>query len=161
MPVVLTGGEEASGLADMLHQFLEQTLAESPRKVRQARRLSGHAVFRSAEDEELSVCITFAGDRIELRDGAATALTAPSITADFLTIAHLTAGQESPFRLLAQRKLRARFALRDVPFLFAMLRFMRIEPAAAAGRARWMPWLWPLAAAVAAGALYWYVATSS
>ena len=53
MPVMLAGGEEASGLADMLHQFIEQTLADSPRKVRQARRLAGHAVFRAAEDEAL------------------------------------------------------------------------------------------------------------
>jgi ubiquinone biosynthesis protein UbiJ len=154
MPVVLTGSEEVSGLADMLHQFIEQTLADSPRKVQQARRLAGHAVFRSAEDEDLCVGITFAGERIELHDGGTPDTADAMITADFLTIAHLTSGQESPLRLLLQRKMRVRFSVLQVPFLFGMLRFLQIE--SETSRARW---LWPVAAAVAAGALYWYAAT--
>jgi hypothetical protein len=161
MPVVLVGGDEVSGLADMLHQFIEQTLAASPRKVRQARRLAGHAVFRAAEDEALCVGITFAGERIEVRDGGAPVTaegtTAATISADFLTIAHLTSGQESPFQLLVQRKLKAHFSVRQVPFLLRMLRFMQIEPATPS--AKWMRWIWPAAAAAAGGALYWYVAT--
>ncbi len=152
IPVKLIGGEAVSGLADMLHQFIEQTLAESPRKVRQARRLSGHAVFRSAEDEELCVRIAFAGDRIELRDGGTPDAAGAMITADFLTIAHLTSGRESPFRLLAQRKLKVRFSVLEVPFLLGMLRFMQIDT----GRTR-RRWLWPVAAAVVGGAVYWYV----
>src|SRR5512140_1818820 len=107
MPVQLVGGDNVSGLADMLHQFLEQTLAASPRKVRQARRLAGHAVFRAAEDEALCVGITFSGERIELRDGGTPCARDAMITADFLTIAHLTSGQESPFRLLARRNYAA------------------------------------------------------
>ena len=152
IPVQLVGGEAASGLADMLHQFIEQTLAASPRKVRQAQRLSGHAVFRSAEDEELCVRIAFAGDRIELRDGGTPDAADAMITADFLTIAHLTSGQEGPFRLLARRKLKVRFSVLQVPFLLGMLRFMQIDTGPTPGR-----WLWPVAAAVAGGALYWYV----
>src|ERR1035437_7425482 len=127
MPVELIGGEDVSGLADMLHQFIEQTLAASPRKVRHARRLAGHAVFRAAEDEALCVGITFAGERIELQDGGTPNAADAMITADFLTIAHLTSGQESPFRLLAQRKLKMRFSARQIPFLLRMLRFMQIE----------------------------------
>jgi hypothetical protein len=157
MPVILTGGEDVSGLADMLHQFIEQTLADSPRKVQQARRLAGHAVFRSAEDEELCVRITFAGDRIELRDGGTPRRGEAMVTADFLTIAHLTSGQESPFRLLAQRKLRVRFPVLQLAFLLRLLRFMQIE--SAQPRTAWSRWTWPAAAAAAAGALYWYVAT--
>lgn len=153
MPVVLTGGEDVSGLADMLHQFIEQTLAASPRKVRQARRLAGHAVFRSAEDETLCVGITFAGERIELRDGGTPDAADAMITADFLTIAHLTSGQESPFRLLAQRKLKVRFSVFQIPFLLRMLRFMQIDTGPTLGR-----WLWPVAAAVVGGIVYWYVA---
>ena len=119
MPVILTAGEDASGLADMLQQFIEQTLADSPRKVRQARRLAGHAVFRAAEDEALCVGITFAGERIELQDCSTPAAADAMITADFLTIAHLTSGQESPFRLLAQRKMRVRFSVRAGAVLVA------------------------------------------
>jgi hypothetical protein len=158
IPVVLCGGEAASGLAEMLHQFLEQTLAGSPRKARRARRLCGEAVFRAAEDEHVCVRIRFAGDRIELSDGSAFGPRDPLITADFLSLAHLTSGQESPFRLLAARRLRARFSPLDVPFLLGVLRLMRIGPAtAAAKRRRWGRRLWLLAAAVGGGALYWYV----
>lgn len=160
IPVVLGGGGEASGLAEMLRQFLDQTLAASPRKVQQARRLSGAAVFRSAEDEAVAVHIHFAGDRIELSDGGAAAPRAATITADFLTIAHLTSGRESPFRLLAERKLRAHFSLLDVPFLLGLLRLMRTRPLARRHeRPHLLRRLWPLALAVAgAGALYWWVA---
>jgi hypothetical protein len=159
IPVILTGGEAASGLADMLHQFIEQTLAASPRKAQQARRLAGHAVFRSAEDEALCVCITFAGDRIELHDSGTPGAVDALITADFLTIAHLTSGQENPFRLLVQRKLKARFSLRQVPFLLGMLRFMQIE--SESRRAARVRWAWPaVAAAAAASAAYWYVTAS-
>ncbi len=158
VPVVLVGGESATGLADMLQQFIEQTLSESPRKVRQARRLAGRAVFRSAEDEEVCVCVTFAGTHIEVRDGIEVPAGVPSITADFLTIAHLTSGRESPFQLLARRKLRVRFSARRLPFLLGMLRFMRIE--SVAQRAIWARRaLLTLAAAGAAGMAYWYVCT--
>ena len=152
MPEVLTGSEEVSGLADMLQQFIEQTLADSPHKVQQARRLAGRAVFRSAEDEELCVGITFAGERIELHDGGTADAADAMITADFLTIAHLTSGQESPFRLLAQRKLKVRFSVLQVPFLLGMLRFMQIDSETTPAR-----WLWPVAAAVVGAAIYWYV----
>ncbi len=158
LPVSLIGSEPVSGLADMLHQFIEQTLADSPRKVRQAQRLAGRAIFRSAEDEQICVRITFAGDRIELLDGGTAAAADALITADFLTIAHLTAGRHSPFRLLAQRKLKVRFGVLQLPFLLGMLRFMQIE--SASRRLAWLRWAGPtVAVAAVAGAFYWYVAT--
>jgi hypothetical protein len=156
IPVVLANPERASGLADMLQQFIEQTIAVSPRKARQARRLSGRAVFRSAEDEELCVRITFGPDRIELHDCHTPGAGEASISGDFLTIAHLTSGQDNPFRLLVQRKLKVRFSVLQLPFLLGMLRFMQIDSAARrAARARW---LWATAALIiATTALYWYV----
>ncbi len=155
IPVVLHGGEQASGLADMLRQFLEQTIAESPRKARLARRLSGAAVFRSAEDEALCVRITFDGNRIALEDAAIPRPSDSVVTADFLTIAHLTSGQETPLRLFVQRKLRAQFSVSQIPFLVGMLRFMRIERQRHA--ASWVRWAGPIAVtALAAVSLYWY-----
>ena len=130
--------EEVSGLARMLHQFLEQTLEASPEKRRLAQKLRGEAIFRAAEDEAIRVRIRFRGDCIELGDsGEGESTGAASVTADFLTIAHLTSGQESPFALLATRKLRVRFRSRDVPFLLRMLAFMRL----AKGRTS-RGWLW-------------------
>ncbi len=160
IPVVLVDGEGASGLADMLHQFIEQTLAESPRKARLARRLSGTVAFRPAEDEKICVRIAFAGDRIELCDGGTLGAQGALITADFLTIAHLTSGRESPFRLFAKRKLKLRFSVRQLPFLLRTLSFMQTGALAKqeqrhAARTRWA-WT-AAAAAAAAGAAYWYV----
>ena len=129
------GAEEASGLAQMLHQFLEQTLEDSARKRRQARKLRGEAIFRAAEDSAIRVRIRFGGDRIELSDAGETELGGTaSVTADFLSIAHLTSGQESPFALLVRRKLHARFQPAEIPFLLRMLAFMRIERAGAGRR---------------------------
>jgi hypothetical protein len=166
VPVSIIGAAEVSGLADMLHQFLEQTLAESPLKAKLAGRLRGDVEFRAAEDEALFVRIVFAGDRIELHDRAAPEPTgaprAPgaSITADFLTIAHLTSGQESPLGLLARRKLRVHLTPRALPFLLGMLRFMRIERARPPMRATRARWAWGAAATTAGGlALYWIVTT--
>jgi hypothetical protein len=154
MAVVLNGHRKPSGLAEMLRQFIEQTLAESPRKVRQARRLSGQAVFRAAEAEDVFVRIRFAGDRIELDDGGVLDPRDTLVTADFLSIAHLTSGQEGPFGLLARRRLRARFSPSQLPFLLGLVRFMRID---GTRRRAWTSTLWPaIVVAVGVGALYWY-----
>jgi ubiquinone biosynthesis protein UbiJ len=119
--------EEASGLAHILQQFLEQTLEDSPEKRRLARRLRGEAIFRAAEDPAIQVRMRFRGDGIELSDvGEDQTVGTASVTADFLTIAHLTSGQESPFALIATRKLRVRFRASEIHFLLQMLALMRI-----------------------------------
>jgi len=145
-------GEEASGLAHMLHQFLEQTLESSSEKRRLARKLRGEAIFRAAEDEAIRVRIRFRGDCIELSDsGEDGPAGAASVTADFLTIAHLTSGRESPFALVAARKLHVRFRSGDVAFLWRMLALMRI----ADGRpSRARLWQAVLVGAVLAAAVY-------
>jgi hypothetical protein len=158
--VLLHGGESASGLADMLHQFIEQTLSDSAAKQRLARRLAGETVFRAAEDPDVAVRIAFAGDRIELRDETSQdGPRSPSVTADFLSIAHLTSGKESPFSLLVRRKLRARLAPSDLPFLLGMLRFMRIRPEER-GRVRLRGALIALGTAAGVAALIWYFASA-
>lgn len=118
--------DEPSGLADMLHQFLEQSLADSPSKCRQAERLRGRVVFTAAEDESIRVCIVFSGNLIEVFDAKDDSLSAPSITADFLSVAHLTSGQESPLALLRQRKLKLDFSWHQLPFLLGTLSFMKL-----------------------------------
>jgi hypothetical protein len=147
----------------MLHQFIEQTLAESPGKREQARRLAGEVAFRSAEGEEVLVRIIFAGERIELHDGSATSRVVSTITADFLTIGHLTAGQEGPLGLLLRRKLKIRFSAPQIPFLLGVLRFMQIEAPTRHGgpEQRLTPRVGWGAAAAAAGsaAVYWLVTT--
>ena len=125
--VVLRDETAASGLADMLHQFLAQTVASSPDKARLARRLRGALLFQAAEDDRLVVSIAFSGAGIEVGDATAPDARLPMLTADFLTTAHLTTGEERPFGLLVRRRMRARFRLAQALFLFRVLRLLRME----------------------------------
>lgn len=127
-PVVLRDADSASGLADMLHQYLEQSLTESPGKVALARAISGQLVFRAREDESVCVLLAFDHERIEVRDIAEAPPGAPAVSADFLTVAHLTSGEESPFSALRERKLSLRFSLSQLPFLLRVALLLRLEP---------------------------------
>jgi hypothetical protein len=131
--VVLHGGESASGLADLLHQFLEQQVAD-PARARRAARLRGSLLFRAAEDPAVCVRIAFSGDRIDVADDAGEAAGVPVITSDFLTTAHLTTGEEGPLRLLLSRRLRVRLPLARGPFLLRALRLMRVPAPERSGR---------------------------
>jgi hypothetical protein len=135
--VVLANADTASGLADLLHQFLVQTIEASPTKARRARRLAGALVFRAAEDPAIGVRILFGGGRIEFADlGADPAPPrAPAITADFLTTAHLTTGEEGPLALLLRRRLRVQAAGRPL-FLLGALALFRVERPGAGRRRR-------------------------
>lgn len=131
--VELSSADTASGLADLLHQFLEQTVDASERKAAEARALRGDLVVRAAEDESVAVRIAFRGDRIELTDvGGARVDGAPSIQGDFLSVAHVTSGQASPMALVLSRQLRVSFGLGQLPFLVRVLAFMRIDEGASA-----------------------------
>jgi hypothetical protein len=129
--VELVDADSASGLADLLHQFLEQTVEASEDKSRRARALRGDVVVRAAEDEDVAVRIAFLGDRIELADLGARRVAAPSIQGDFLTVAHVTSGQASPLSLVLRRRLRVSFRLGELPFLLRVMSFMRIDDGAA------------------------------
>ncbi|MBI4957369.1 MAG: hypothetical protein HY908_35495 [Myxococcales bacterium] len=140
--VVLRDEATASGLADMLHQFLAQTVASSPGKARLACRLRGALLFRAAEDELLTVSIAFSGAGIEVGDAPGPDPSLPMLTADFLTTAHLTTGEERPLGLLVRRRMRVRFRLGQALFLWRVLGLLRIAPEGAPARARWR---WALA----------------
>jgi hypothetical protein len=140
-PVDLIGADDASGLADMLHQFMSQNLEESAKKRAQARRLAGTVLFRAAEDEEVCVRMAFFGDRIELADYSGEVGKLPAITSDFLSTAHLTTGEEGPFALLLKRKVKVSFSVGNIPFLLRVLRFMQLPAemrAESPTRPRWI-----------------------
>lgn len=127
-PVFLGDPDGSSGLAEMLHQFLDQTLADGPDKVRAARRLRGALVFRAAEDPAVCVEIVFAPDQIRIRDVPEPPAKVPALTSDFLSVAHLASGETSPLSLLRQGKITARASLRDLPFLLGVLGLLRLPP---------------------------------
>jgi hypothetical protein len=133
--VQLLDADSASGLADLLHQFLEQTVDASEAKANAARALRGEVVVRASEDEAIAVRIAFRGDQIELSDiGGQGPGSAPSIQGDFLSVAHVTSGQASPMALVLRRQLRVSFGLVQLPFLFRVLGFMRVDDGAQAPR---------------------------
>ena len=173
--VVLHGGDSASGLADILHQFLVQTLEGDPARARRAARLRGALLFRAAEDPAVCVRIDFAGGRVDIADHTALRPRAaegrgslrvsgseepgiPEITGDFITIAHLTTGEEGPFRLLLARRLRVRLRWRRGPFLVRALRLMQLPPAQPRRR-RGILVLAAVALVTAAALLAWMLAT--
>lgn len=158
-PVTLANPDDASGLADMLHQYLAQNVSEFPRKVSQARGLRGEVVFRAAEDENVCVRMIFSGEKIHLLDSSLEGSNAPAMTTDFISVAHLTTGEESPFALLFKRKMKVRFSLRDAPFLVGVLRFMQI-PEELQETQPMATWKWVAigaGAAAAAGGSWWYL----
>ncbi|MEW6777015.1 MAG: hypothetical protein AB1405_12015 [Bdellovibrionota bacterium] len=160
--VLLHGGDSASGLADMLHQYLLQNCSEFPGKVRQARELTGDVLFRAAEDEAVCVRIAFRGESIGLEDVPHVPPGATVMTTDFLSVARLTRGEAGPVGLLARGKMRVRFSVSQLPFLVQVLRFMQL-PEELREKRTISPWIWwaggTLAAGGAGAGLYWYFQT--
>jgi hypothetical protein len=157
--VVLRGGPDASGLADMLHQLLEQTLGD-PDRARRAGVLRGQVHFRAAEDEQVCAYLRFSADGVEVGDAERTSVHAfPELTADFLSVADLSTGRRGPLALMATGKLRVRCSPRDVPFLVGVAGVLRL---AAPPGPRVTTWRWVAAGAAAAGGaavVGWWLAT--
>ncbi len=156
--MVLHGGDSASGLADMLHQFLTQTLEGDPGRARRAARLRGALLFCAAEDPAVCVRIDFAGGRVDVTDHQGQVDGLPMITSDFITTAHLTTGEEGPFRLLLARRLRVRLRWRRGPFLVRALRIMQL-PAPQPVRRRRRLYLVAAVLVAAAALTVWMLAT--
>jgi hypothetical protein len=103
--VVLTGGDDASGLAAMLADLLRDNLADFPGRARVAARLRGPVVLRAA-DHDLAVTISFDGDRIEIRDGATEG--AAVVEGEWLAMAKLCSGQLAPWTALRAGEMAVR-----------------------------------------------------
>ena len=148
--MLLPGASEdgPSGLADMLHQFLEQVIDEDPNKASQARRISGNMLFRAAEDTSICVRLSFAGEGIEVADHDGTHNRWPALTADFLTTAHMTTGEESPLALVRQKKMQVKCSLWHGLFLLRVLRLMRVPKEGEEQSSRAWPWMLPLVGAI-------------
>jgi len=100
--VILTDGDDATGMASMLAGLLEGNLTDFSSRAVAARSLRGEVVFTTA-DRDLSVTIRFLGERIEVCDGVVAGAT--TIRAPWMTMAKLCSGQVSPVRALADRDL--------------------------------------------------------
>jgi hypothetical protein len=123
--VVLADADRASGLADMLQQYLQQTVESSTDKARAAGRIRGGVTVCAAEDAEVRVRVEFEGARIAIADADRAA--PPSITGDFLSVAHLLSGEENAGALLIRRRIAVRCGLADVWLLWRVAGLLRIE----------------------------------
>lgn len=101
--VVLAGGEDASGLACMLADLLEQNLADFPRRARVAAFTRGDVVL-TASDRDLSVTLHFGDGQVLVTDGAAPG--APALAGPWLEMAKVCSGRTSPITAVRGRALR-------------------------------------------------------
>ncbi len=92
-PVTIAAGEEASGLARMIGQYLEQILSESREKRAEAATLRGRFGLRAREGD-VAVTIVFCDDEIVIREG----LDGPDaiVSGDIESLMHVLAGRANP-----------------------------------------------------------------
>lgn len=144
MRVVLVGEEAASGLAQMTHQYLEQTLAEVPTKRGEALGLRGRLGLEAAEGG-VAVTLSFDGEEIRIQDGLLMPLDA-YIAGPFQLLLDVLGGRANPYGEVLRGRLRVRPSLGRPLFGLRAYRFMRLEEAGGGGPAGRLR-AWSIAAA--------------
>ena len=131
VPVRLANGAD-SGLASIVHQYLEQDLAESEDKRRLAQRLHGRLVM-TAKDYGTSVTLEFRGSEITIWDGERPPLDA-SIVGPYLSLTRLLQGKTNPLVEHLRGRLRVRSSLRRPFFPLRVHSLMKLPPEEGAHR---------------------------
>lgn len=150
--VVLVEGEASSGLAQMTHQYLEQTLAEVPVKREEALALRGRLGLQ-ADEGGVAVTLSFDGHEIRIQDGLLMPLDA-YIAGPFQLLLDVLGGRVNPYGEVLRGRLRVRPSLRRPLFGLRAYQFMRLAEAGGgrpAGRLR--AWSIAAAGAILAGLL--------
>lgn len=151
VPVALAAGEAASGLAQMTGLYLQQTLADSAAKRRQARSLRGRLGLQTVEGD-VAITLAFDGGGISIEEGLVPPIDA-YIGGPFQLLMEALGGQANPYLEVLRRRLRVRPSLRRPLFALRAYNMMRLPRPAGPARAG-RPWLWAiLAAGLVAGAL--------
>ncbi len=123
--VRLAEGAE-SGLANIVQQFLEQSLEDSEPRRRRARRLRGR-VAMTAADHEVTVTLDFRGDEILVWDGAREPLQA-SIAGPHRSLVGLLQGEGNPLVEHLRGRLRVRSSLRKPFFPLQVHGLVKLPP---------------------------------
>ena len=123
--VRLADGAE-SGLANIVQQFLEQSLDESESRRRRARRLRGR-VAMTAADHEMTVTLDFRGEEIVVWDGEQEPLQA-SIAGPHRALVGLLQGEGNPLLEHLKGRLRVRSSLRKPFFPLQVHSLMKLSP---------------------------------
>ena len=123
--VRLAEGAE-SGLANIVQQFLEQSLDDSESRRRRARRLRGR-VAMTAADHEVTVTLDFQGEEIVVWDGAKEPLQA-SIAGPHRALVGLLQGEGNPLLEHLKGRLRVRSSLRKPFFPLQVHNLVKLPP---------------------------------
>jgi hypothetical protein len=115
-----------SGLANIVQQFLEQSLDESEARRRRARRLRGR-VAMTAADHEMTVTLDFRGEEIVVWDGEQGPLQA-SIAGPHRMLVGLLQGEGNPLLEHVRGRLRVRSSLRKPFFPLQVHNLMKLPP---------------------------------
>ena len=123
--VRLAEGAE-SGLANIVQQFLEQSLDESEPRSRRARKLRGR-VAMTAADHQVTVTLDFRGEEILVWDGAQEPLQA-SIAGPHRSLVGLLQGEGNPLLEHLRGRLRVRSSLRKPFFPLQVHNLVKLPP---------------------------------
>lgn len=121
--VRLADGAE-SGLANIVRQYLEQSLDESEPRRQRARKLRGR-VAMTAADHGIAVTLEFTGDEIVISDGAREPLDA-SIAGPYQSLLGLLQGEGNALVEHLRGRLRVRSSLRKPFFPLQVQRLMQL-----------------------------------
>ena len=122
-PVRLIAGEQASGLANIVGQYLEQLLGDSPRKRFEAAALRG-SLGLLAREGDVAITIVFSDDGIRIEEG----LSGPDavISGEVEALMHVLAGRANPAWAVAARSMAFRPGLRQPLFVYRAYKLMRL-----------------------------------
>jgi hypothetical protein len=123
VPVTIVAGEEASGLANIVGQYLEQVLGDSPEKRLEAAALRG-SLGLLAREGDVAITIVFGDDGIAILEG----LQQPDavISGEVEALMHILAGHQNPVIQAFGRTVGVRPALRRPLFGYAAYHVMRL-----------------------------------
>jgi putative sterol carrier protein len=123
IPVVVVAGDEASGLSNIISQYLEQLLADSAEKRADALSLRGRLGMRAREGD-VAVTIVFEGDNIAIEEG----LQDPDavIGGELEFLMHMMAGRANPAWEMISRKVTIGASVRRPMFAYQAYRLMRL-----------------------------------
>lgn len=120
-PVTIVAGEEASGLAHIIGQYIEQLLGDSPEKRLGAAALRGRLGL-CAREGDVAVTIVFGEEGVAIEEGLREPDAVVSGEVEFLM--HVLAGRANPAWELCRRTLSLRPGVRRPIFGYRAYRLM-------------------------------------
>lgn len=123
LPVTLVAGDEASGLANIIGQYVEQLLGDSAEKRREAAALRGRLGL-SAREGDVAVTLVFTDEGIAIEEG----LVEPDafIRGDVEFLMHVLAGRANPAWEMLGRTVTIRPGTQQPLFAYRAYRLMRL-----------------------------------